>query len=262
MPDPSEDATVGAVESRELVPGVILDDDERVLWEGRPGFGVPRAERRRLLKSTVTVMGTGFAIILGYFLVVGGAKMWAIQAFAAIAIFAFFLSVVPTAVIGLSIYLARLTQASTASLAVVIVCAPLMVLIWGGTVAEVGVVEATRGLTNRPMAPCMLCLAVPLIPAFGHLVRRILAQLHTHYYLTDRRFVETRSSRVVAQGVLPTGWIQVRAIPLGDGERGHVAIGTGRRRVLFRLVDHPALVVEEIRREMDALAEERSKQAE
>lgn len=257
MPDRSVDASVGAAEGRELVPGVVLDPGERVLWQGRPGFGVPRAERRRLFKSAGTVMGTAFVIILGYSLI-GGSK-WRIEAVAALAVFAVLLSVVPTVVITLSIYLAKLTQASTASLAVVIVCAPLIVLMWIAIVSDVGVVGATRALTRHPAVPCVLILAVPLVPAFSHLVRRVLAQLHTRYYLTDRRFVEVRGSKILAQGTLPTGWIQVRAIPLGDGERGHVAIGTGRRRVLLRLVDHPALVVEEIRREMDALAAERAK---
>jgi hypothetical protein len=240
------------------MPGVVLDEGERVLWEGRPGFGVPKAERRRLFKSAMTVMGTGMGIILGYSFVVGAAN-WTLEAFAIMVVLAFFMSAVPTAVIGLSIYLAKLTQASTFSLAVVIVCAPLMVFVWGVSVSNLGVVGAMRTLTRGPTGVCLLFLAVPLIPAFWHLVRRVLAQLHTRYYLTDRRFVEARGPKILAQGTLPTGWIQVRAIPLGDGERGHVAIGTGRRRVLLRLVDQPALVVEEIRREMDALAAERAK---
>lgn len=239
--------------AREFAPGVTLQDGERILWTGRPGFGVPRAERRRLFTSTITVMGTGYVLTLAYLAITAGSALESLRGLAAIVVLAFFLSVVPTAVIGLSMYLAKLTQASTASLAVLVVCGPLMFCVWGAIVQEVGLSRAVQTPARHPALPCLVVLGLPLIPALIHLVRRVLIQRHTHYFLTNRRFVEVRDVRgrphAVAVRLLPTGPLQVRAIPLGDGERGHVAIGTGLRRTLLRLVDHPALVVEEIRRE-------------
>lgn len=218
-----------------------------MLWHGQPGWGVSAFERGRIkrlwliisLTLCLTVV-TCLSTALGSFSSVYGLMM-------GLAIGVAFFAVLPASLFSGTLYLYKLIGGCGWSIACLALLGPVMLYVWGAVLLNQGGAGASRLLHKWPF----WLGAVLLAAASTRLVFAAIARRQTHYYGTDRRLLEIRAGTVRARLIwhqpLPQGFLQLRVIwPFGQRERGHLAIGMGRRKQVMRFLNRPDAVLQEL----------------
>ena len=244
----------------ELFPGIPLKEGERVLWQGRPGFGLDGLQRRRLWKgwwigSLLLFMVGGPCTFPFIFLALkevpedpgGGLVMLSMILGGQVG-----LSFLLSGLFTLYLRLVAFLGGHPLSTCGVLLLGPLLVFLWVGAFWQKGVSGWTNLLWVWPFWALVGALAFCVL----RILTLILQRLHTHYILTSQRafevFLKRRGGVLVWQVLISKGWQQVRTIRSpGVQGRAHIALGNGMGRRLFRFVEQAEEAVEDIRRALE-----------
>lgn len=240
-----------------------LEPGERVLWQGRPGFGAPWREVRGVLRGGLTVWLVGTGAVTGVMLFLTlfnvassgadqplGVAAWV--ALSALVIGAWWGCVVAPFVVAM--VLARLVGPYHLSLLALSVCGPIHALVWATMVMSRGWAGALARLRPEDFAAALLLVGLPLL----RIAVGVLGRLSLTYVVTDRRAASIRAGSFGARllwtaPLVKNGRHQSRVIwPWGMRRRGHVAVGFGDERRDVAMIEHPDHVVALVR---DALGD-------
>jgi hypothetical protein len=161
----------------------------------------------------------------------------------------FLYSLIPATIAVGAMAVGRLVGGASVALGTIFVLGPVLAVAWGRTLSREGVEPAIELLAYPPMVISLAIVAC----AVARVAMVVVSRLSTRYYLTSRQALEIRvgrsAARVVWRAPLSKGWLQFRVVrPFGFRNRGHIAVGTGRRRRLLRWLDAPDETLEEIKR--------------
>ncbi len=232
----------------ELAEGIHLRADETVLWHGQPGWGVSAWERRRTKRLWLILTATlGIAVVTCLGSAGGSLRGGLYSLLMAFAIGSVFFCLLPSTMIAGSVYLYKLIGGCGWSITGLAVLGPVITYVWGAVLINQG--AAGLSLLLREW---LFWLGAGLLAASAtRLVFAAIARRQTHYYATNQRLLELRAgtvrSRLVWHQPLPKGFLQLRVIwPFGQRDRGHLAIGMGRRKQLMRFLPKPDAVLQEL----------------
>lgn len=240
-----------------------LEPGERVLWQGRPGFGAPWREVRDVLRGGFTVWFAGVCVGMGLMafmtvLNVGSLRAdRAIELLGGLIVVALAMSVWWGFVVALFvvvILLAKLVGPYHVSFFFLVVCGPIYATAWASMAWAHGWAGALARLGPDDFLAAFLLLGLPLLRIGVGVIRR----LSLVYVVTDRRAASIRAGSLGARllwtaPLVKHGRHQARVIwPWGMRRRGHVAVGFKSERRDVAMVEHPDHVVALVR---DALGD-------
>lgn len=242
---------------------LALEPGERVLWQGRPGFGAPWREVREVLRGGLTVwlLGTGaltaVMLLLTLFTVVARevnepGKVLAVLVAGALGIATWWGCVVTLFVVALVV--AKLVGPYHLSLLMLCTCGPICAAVWTSMALSRGWAGALARLRPEDFLLGLALVGLPLL----RIVVGVLRRLSLVYVVTDRRAAAIRAGSLGARllwtaPLVKDGRHQSRVIwPWGMRRRGHVAVGFGDERRDLALIEQPDHVVALVR---DALGD-------
>ncbi|MCW8138339.1 MAG: hypothetical protein KIT58_05475 [Planctomycetota bacterium] len=233
-----------------------LEPGERVLWEGRPGFGAPWHEVRQVLRTALAVWAALVAIWL--FPALLGALGTALADGRLLAALTLLLiSFVFNAVmwglfvtpIALAFVLARVVGPYHVSLIALCVFGPIFALGWAGLVASHG----WEGALARTGAESFVCAGVFLGLPLLRIAAGVIKRLNLVYVLTDRRAAAVHTGGadphlLWTAPLVHRGRLQARVVwPWRSRRRGHLAFGFGRERRDVAMIERPDEVLALVR---------------
>jgi hypothetical protein len=250
------------VSDADPVAALDLAPGEQVLWQGRPGFGAPWPELRRVIRNfgiawlAIGTLYGGLALVLALQGSVHGdpRRLRDALVYFALSVGEWTLVLLPLLVAQL---LARVVGPYTISLAMLTIFGPLHAIGWAVLVGQHGWAGA---LERTPPAGFLFALVVLGLPLLRILVG-VLGRLNVVYVLTGRRGAAVRlgarprvlweaplvvDRRLQARPVRPWGW---------RGGRGHIAVGFGAERRMMSMVRDPDAAVAEARRAVEGQVE-------
>lgn len=234
-----------------------LEPGERVLWEGRPGFGAPWHEVRKILQTGFLVWTVGVGlwslfvlvpILLGLAAGRGEEGAGVAVALATLGV-AVWWAVMLTPFVG-AFVLARVVGPYLVSLLVLGVFGPMFVLEWLWRVSRHGWEGALARFDAESLCWFTLLVGLPLL----RIAVGVAGRLNLLYVVTDRRAAALRTGAAGARLLWTAPLVEGKRLtarvvwPWRSRRRGHLAVGFGPRRRDVAMIRHPDEVLAIVRR--------------